>query len=311
MPEITEIILTSQYVLAQIKNHLITKITILGGRYSKSDDGIEGLDDISDKFPLIVTDINSKGKFMWFITKPKKNLQDTVFILNTFGLSGEWGFTKEDHSNIEFNIQNPNTNQIRYLYYTDPRNFGTIKITSSLTELDKKLKSMGPDLLKTPFTEDDFYERVAKFIHRSKNNKNVLIVKVLMDQTKNALGSGLGNYLVPEILYRAKISPRRKIGELSVNDIHVLSQTIKYVLKLSYMHNKTGYMTGFGNWIDQHYTMVENGELPNYYPDIVIDKTTKFDFYVYRKKTDPNGNKVVPDIIINNRTTYWVPTVQL
>ncbi len=133
---------------------------------------------------------------------------------------------------------------------------------------------------------------------------NKPIVTVLMDQKK--IGSGIGNYLSAEILYRSKISPHRICKDITDNEIKILEYWIKYVVKLSYAHNKIGYMI---NLEDDHH----NVKKINYHPKIKLHENT-FKFYVYRRKQDPFGNKVIGDKIVgsgvNKRTTYWVPSVQ-
>ena len=152
-----------------------------------------------------------------------------MYILHTYGLTGKWGLAEEKNSRISFTIKDNNSTY--KLYFTDPRNFGTIKITSDKTILDEKLNSLGLDFLETSFTETDFFNRIKKYIHKkngslSRPRAKREVVKVLMDQTdKNGLGSGIGSYLAVEILYHAKISPHKKMkyiykNKKSVNRSH-------------------------------------------------------------------------------------------
>lgn len=67
-------------------------------------------------------------------------------------------------------------NAIRRLYYHDARNFGTLKMSSSRKDLEKKLASIGPDMLSDELTDDSFLEIM------SKQNANLNICKFLMDQ---------------------------------------------------------------------------------------------------------------------------------
>ena len=140
----------------------------------------------------------------------------------------------------------------------------------------------------------------------------MLIVKVLMNQNKvDGIVSGLGNYLVPEILYRCKISPHRKVGELSDNEIKIMAQITKEIVKQCYIYNDTGYMEDIKEFVEEHYDGLHKGKYPDYHSEIKIKKGQKFMFYVYRQKVDPYGNKVIAEKIINNRSTYWVPDIQV
>lgn len=304
MPEICEVVLTAQALKDKFLNKVLTEIKIIDGRYAKKPfDGYNNLvNNLSSK--LTVIDINTKGKFLWFKLQNKDN--KVTYLLNTFGLAGRWAFEKVANSNIKFTFDNT-----EHAYYVDSRNFGTFEYDETETSLNSKLDKLAPDLLKTNFTKEEFKTWVKNFLKKSSKRKDMLIVKVLMSQNKNAgIGAGLGNYLVPEILYRAKISPHKKMGNLTDTDIFVLAETIKSVLKQCYVYNVTGYMADMTEFVKEHYQGILDGKYPNYHPEVIVPKGSQFLFSVYRQEVDPSGNKVVGEKIINNRTTYWVPTIQ-
>ena len=306
MPEVCEIVITAQYLLSKIKNCIIKNISVLSGRYTHQDLG--GIDLFKNSKKLVVEDIDSKGKFIWFILRSDTD-NSIIYLLNTFGLTGEWGFDKNNSSRIQFDIQDPKTKNTFKLYYSDARNFGTMSFTDNKKVLLSKLNKLGPDLLKSKYTFDDIHNKINKLIEKSAAKANTPIVKILMDQTTSGIGSGLGNYLAPEILYKAKIDPSRKINTLKKNEIKELYNSIKYVVKLCYYNNSVGYMENFGDYINNHKKYVDNGDLPDYHKDVDTGDDT-FTFKVYRQKKDPSGNPVKIAKIINNRSTYWVPKVQ-
>ena len=124
-----------------------------------------------------------------------------------------------------------------------------------------------------------------------------------MDQKK--VCSGIGNYLVAEILYRDEISPHRLSDSLTDEEIKNLKYWIAYVVKLSYVANDIGYMINLKNEKDKI-------TRKNYHPEIKLKKSDQeFRFNVYKKKFDPLGNKVTAEKIIAGRTTYWVKKVQI
>ena len=131
-----------------------------------------------------------------------------------------------------------------------------------------------------------------------------------MDQT-TPIGSGLGNYLAPEALYRAKISPHKTIRDV-YNDITLsdaLAEAIRYVTKLSFETADIGYL---GHLTDDMSSFVKQlrKQKDRYHSDTNIGNH-KFKFNVYRQKVDPHGNKIKGEKdIIKGRTTYWSPTVQ-
>ena len=296
MPEICEVVLTSQALKDKLLNKQLNKINILSGRYTKSP--FKGYENMT--FPLKVSNIDSHGKFMWF------QFENNKYLLNTFGLSGMWGFEKTKNARIEFKFDDN-----IMVYYDDDRNFGTFEYDDTSSAFNKKINKLAPDLLKTNFTKEQFLGWFKDFLSKSSKRKEMLIVKVLMNQNKiDGIGSGLGNYLVPEILYRCKISPHRKIGDLTDNEIMNMSQIIKQVLKQCYIYNDTGYMEDIKDFVDEHYNGLQKGKYPDYHSEIKIAKGQKFMFYVYRQKVDFLGNKVIAEKILGGRSTYWVPTIQ-
>ncbi|XWV26090.1 putative formamidopyrimidine-DNA glycosylase [Tupanvirus soda lake] len=286
MPEIAEIALTSEILEKYLKNKTLLSFDFTSGRFTKKSP--VGYDEFVEALPLKVRHISSRGKFLWFELYDPNDKDDIWYIWNTFGLTGMWSFFEPKHTRAVLTLKNDLA-----VYFSDMRNFGTFRFSKDKTALDKKLDDLSPDFLK----DDDFdISGIQKY--------KIPIVKILMDQTK--VGSGLGNYLVAEILYRAKISPHRLGSQLSDDDIDNLTYWIKYVVKLSYIDNHIGYMVN----LEEEANKITRKK---YHPDIKLkDKT--FKFMVYRQKTDPLGNKVKIDKIVgtgdNKRSTYWVPAVQ-
>lgn len=303
MPELCEVIFLSMYLFKKLKKKKLKNIEVLKGRYTHQK--MNGLDEIKEVLPLRVIRINSKGKFLWFELKDKNN--NNWYLLNTLGLTGYWDTDMDNISNrVMFEFESDKTNE-RY-YYVDARNFGTLEFTSDINKLNNKLEKLAPDFLKENLNYDIMRERISELL--SKKRKEREIVKILMSQDKGeGLGSGLGNYLTAEILYKAKISPYRKLSSLSDDEIKNLTDSIKYITKQCYTNNKTGYMELFDeNTLKKHYKKVKEEIYPNYHSDIKIKED--FDFNVYGLEKDKYGNTIKADKIIPGRTTYWVPKIQ-
>jgi formamidopyrimidine-DNA glycosylase len=66
MPEAPEVKKYSQFLLQHMKNQKIKKITIINGRYKKHGP-FQGYDLLQKSLPLKVIDIQTKGKFMYFV----------------------------------------------------------------------------------------------------------------------------------------------------------------------------------------------------------------------------------------------------
>src|SRR5690554_6221710 len=101
MPEICEVVLTSQYLFTKLKNRYITGINVIAGKYTHTP--LQGKELIDKHKPLKIVNIDSKGKFMWFQLKDPQ--QKDIYILNNFGLTGEWSFHKSKSDRIIFDIE--------------------------------------------------------------------------------------------------------------------------------------------------------------------------------------------------------------
>jgi formamidopyrimidine-DNA glycosylase len=299
MPEICEVILTSQMLKEKLLNKKLLAVKIIKGRYLTQ--SFVGFDKLV--YPLEVINIDTHGKFMWF---QFKSGQTITYLLNTFGLSGMWNYKKTPETLIEFDFGADK------VYWEDTRNFGTFQYDVSNTSFNLKINKLAPDFLKTKWDNLTFLEWCKTFINANSKRKNLPIVKVLMGQNKtDGIGSGLGNYLVPEILYRCKLSPHKTLSSFNDEQIMLLGETIRQVIKLCYVYNETGYMTNMVKWVKKHQEGLNSGKYPNYHPDIVIGPGQKFVFKVYRRKLDPFGNKIIGEKIISGRTTYWSPKIQV
>lgn len=271
MPEGPEVAITSQYLDSKMRGKQLTDIKVLSGRYKRTP--MTGLASLKRALPLKVLEVNSRGKFMWF------NLEERFDIWNTFGLTGMWRLEKDTYARIELKMGN------KSFYFSDMRNFGTMKVSKDKAALMTKLRSLTPDFLRDP-------------VNLSKINQyDTPVAALLMDQTK--LGSGLGNYLVAESLYRARLSPHRLGSSLTRAEIKRLEDAIKYTIKLAYKDNHVGYMA----------QLEYDVKKINYHPEVKLGKDT-FQFNVYQQKTDPKGRKVIADEIVPGRYTYWCPSIQ-
>ena len=302
MPEGPEITILSQYLSSKLKNKRLNKMVILSGKYVKKN--IKGIDKIANKNYKILN-VDSKGKLMWF------ELENNLYITSHLGLSGFWNFTEEESDRIRMKILTDSLKEVGTICYQDPRNFGNIEILTK-NEFNKKLFEIADDALKKEFTNEEFQNKIKDYLLVSKSRSDQKIFKVLMNQKKkDGLISGLGNYLTPEILYDCKISPFRTVGSLTITEINNLAHSIKYIIKLSYYNNITGYMTHFDDFIKTHKSKIDDGSLPNFHPSIQLKKTDIFKFKVYKQKEDPLGNPVDANKELNKgRTTYWVPLIQ-
>tara|TARA_Y100001934_G_C12197337_1_gene699420 strand:+ start:104 stop:916 length:813 start_codon:yes stop_codon:yes gene_type:complete len=269
MPEGPELRVTCDNLNKILTNQIINDFKILSGRYFPNERNPNFYNEFVDNLPLSIKEINVKGKLLYFI------LENDWIILNTMGMSGRWTNIFQKHCHIELNY-----NEKESMWFCDPRRFGTIKILKLKSELDRKLATLGPDLLNSDITFKDFLSIVRKH-----NNKN--ITKVLMNQS---ILSGCGNYIKSESLYRSGISPHNFVKDIEDNSLEKLFISLRNVMKESYLCQ--------GATISTYYDI--NNEKGKY----------NFKFLVYGRKTDDEGNIVIKEKTPDGRTSHWVKIKQ-
>ena len=111
-----------------------------------------------------------------------------------------------------------------WLYFNDQRKFGWIKLlpTIEVPNIDF-MKKVGPEPLEADFTPEQF---TARFARRSKTN----IKAALLDQTVVA---GVGNIYADESLWGAKISPKRKVVDVTPAEFVQLYHELRHVMNLA------------------------------------------------------------------------------
>lgn len=282
MPEVCEVALTAEILHNRLKGKNMLSFNFIDGRYGVGRTKPVGYQLFKKSLPIKIKKVDSRGKFMWFDLVDSDDMH--WYIWNTYGLTGLWSFNELPFTKAKMTFENSNT----ILYYIDIRNFGTFKFSQDQELLRKKLEILSPDFLK----DDDFdITNITKYQQP--------IVSVLMDQKK--VGSGIGNYLVAEILYHARISPHRKCNTLTKKEIKKLTHSIKYIIKLCYVNGGSEYMDNLDKEIKKYKRI-------NYHPNIKINN--KFMFHIYQQKMDPLGNPVKAEKIVKGRTIYWVPVLQ-
>ena len=108
------------------------------------------------------------------------------------------------------------------LAFIDPRMFGRIRLADSV-EAYQKAKKLGPDALQITAAE----------LHQKLSRRSVFVKPLLLDQS---LTAGLGNWIVDEVLFRAKLHPERAGKSLTEQETTALHAAIQLVLKTAIDH---------------------------------------------------------------------------
>jgi formamidopyrimidine-DNA glycosylase len=294
MPEINEVRKYADFVKSKLKK--INKINILNGRYKKHGP-FPLYKELVNTLPVNVIDIKTKGKFMYMI------LSDGYYLFSTLGLSGGWVYqdnktkkyshpeiieylnkkdvdayleTSLNHLNVEFVTDHGS------IFFYDTLSFGTLKVIKNETELNKKLNTLGPDIMDNSTTYEIFKQRI-----QMNRNMTKEIGIVLMDQKTI---SGIGNYLRADILWLSKISPFRKINKITDNELKEIYHNSKVLTWGDYDYKKA----------IKEKIITSKDELPRDY---------ERDFFVYFEDKDIYGHKIIKEELYEGsqkRFIYWV-----
>jgi DNA-formamidopyrimidine glycosylase len=279
MPESPEASYLAKIINKDLKGKTLNSVKILKGRYKKHGEPTN-FKKLVDNLPLKFEKIEKKGKVLFFY------FEKGWCIISKLGLTGWWYINdnapkwKPDYKNIEFSFSN-NTQ----LTYTDTLSYGTITILNTDTDihdkdiLQKELDDIAMDIVDSSTTWPKFWSHVQEKMPKIKNK---YIEEILMDQ--HLIVSGIGNYLKSEVLYDSKISPLRKVKDISEDEWRDIFNSMKKLAKRMY-----------------NALIIEEQGKEGYYDSR---------FAVYQKEKDPYGNEIKKHKTKTGRTTFWVPSLQ-
>ena len=122
----------------------------------------------------------------------------------------------QKHDHVVFHMANGTR-----ITFNDPRRFGAMDLLQTATAEEHKLLSvLGPEPLGNDFHEQHLIDAFK--------GKNTPVKSALLDQ---GIVAGLGNIYVCEALYRGRVSPRRKAGQISKPRVATLVPIIRQVLQ--------------------------------------------------------------------------------
>lgn len=167
-----------------------------------------------------INSVRCKGKFIYFELNFGEPNTEIKYLGNHLGMNGDWGINKSKYTILEMKLEYKN------LYFSDARKLSKFYFLSE-QEQNNKLASLGPDVMTKEFS-------IEKYNNIISNIPNKMVSSALIDQN---IMSGIGNYLRADILYMAKIHPKRKIKDISSDNIKEL---YKYIKEISYRSYKGG-----------------------------------------------------------------------
>lgn len=219
--------------------------------------------------PMLILQVRSHGKKLII------DLPGYMMIIS-LGMTGRLQYTEGNHSHVAMTLDDG----IR-LYFDDYRYMGSVDVIPNHA-IPFYFKDIGPDLLQLALNEATWIP-LDYWLSIFKGPSKRIIYKVLKDQS---LVAGIGNYLVSEILYYARISPLRTVVSITDVEWDSIRVCAHAVIRLSYAYG--------GLTIESFIS--PDGTLGTY-PKVV-----------YGQRVDPYGNVV--ERINLDQTAHWVPAVQ-
>lgn len=287
MPEGPEVTIISRQLAERLRGKLLTDIRTYPPTYDLEASINEIAWQLDDK-QWRITDVRKKGKLIYFWLIDTADEHKSMFIANNLGLSGHWTVQFNTHTIAELVVDGDNN-----VYYNDARHFGRWNLYD-LAGINAALNRLGPDILPLsprPFENELLFNDnpanvVAKFMLSARNYPRKQIVQLLMDQS---IVSGIGNYIKAEALYAARIHPAQTPREITDNDLQRLIEAAIMIATDS---------------------LLAGGVSLRDYKDI-YGVRGQYVTAVYNRRLDPLGNEVVRAKFKDQRTTHYVPAVQL
>ena len=269
MPEGPEVRIVAERLHKLLAGKKYVSITPIGGSIKSSTrpihanfrDEIAKLNNIAlrNDAQLKFTRVLSKGKYIYFELQLIHKLNGTEsigykYIGNHLMLTGRWTDVP-DNASVELVYEGGS------IYFTDTRQFGYLEVLTQ-KELRNNLDQLGPNVLDT-ITIEQFKERINM-------RPRAAIASVLSDQS---ILSGIGNYLRSDILWKARIDPKRASVSFKESEWKALHAAVASVPQDSYKKGGS-------------FDYVDDG---------------KYKMLIYKKKEDPLGNKVTFETIGGQR----------
>jgi formamidopyrimidine-DNA glycosylase len=161
----------------------------------------------------LITGVERRGKYILFELEQGRMLATHLRMTGKF-VSLTTDESLPPYAHVVFYLDDE-----RRLVFCDMRQFGRMRLISSVQRLPKELTTLAPEPLSDEFTEDYFLDTLA----RSKRS----LKQLLLDQTRVL---GLGNIYAVEALFLAGVNPLKPAHRLSKPRARKLYHAIRQIL---------------------------------------------------------------------------------
>ncbi|PWN06485.1 Fpg/Nei family DNA glycosylase [Rhodohalobacter mucosus] len=210
MPELPEVIHFKHYIESTALNQTIADIEVLNDQILANDSEQQFKKHLSGH---AFASCSNYGKYLFL------HSTGAHYLVMHFGMTGSPVYFKNeghkpDYPRAVFHFDNGYK-----LAFNCMRMFGRLELTEA-KEAFIEDKELGPDISSEGFSFETFRKLME--------NRRGMIKSSLMDQH---LMAGIGNEQSDEILFQSRIHPKRKVSDLSEDDLQKIYRTMRSVIE--------------------------------------------------------------------------------
>jgi formamidopyrimidine-DNA glycosylase len=268
MPELPEVETIKNDLAPVLQGERIDKVDFL---WYKTLRGMSAADFNNEVSGQHITRLSRRGKYLVL------ELESGKYLLVHFKMSGSFKIAGKDEEPPAHTRAVVHLKSGKQLFFIDPRKFGRFELIEAG---QSPLQDLGVEPLSRSFT--------VKKLGEILSGRKTPVKMVLMDQR---LIAGIGNMYADEALFLARIKPTRPAESLSDDEIEVLLNAIRTVLKQA---------IGRGG-----------ASIVNYFRPGGATGSAHFNFKVaHRKGNCPGCRGKIKRIVVRGRGTYYCPSCQ-
>jgi formamidopyrimidine-DNA glycosylase len=226
MPEIVEVRTDADQLDLYLSGRTLLDVSFVSDLFNKQCTGIE---ELKAALPLEIVKVRSKAKKLFFYLEAESGLNWWIFI--SYAMTGRISQTKHKHAHIEFKLDHSWLGFDTF-YYIDVRRIGHIEATSDSERYDYHVDDMAQQVV-LGYDEFGFNPiKQLQFIDAVNECGRTALVAKIMDQ--RSICSGVGNWILSEVIYEAELDPFVKCSDLSEQQINNLWKALHTVILAAY-----------------------------------------------------------------------------
>ncbi|HSJ29238.1 MAG TPA: bifunctional DNA-formamidopyrimidine glycosylase/DNA-(apurinic or apyrimidinic site) lyase [Acidimicrobiia bacterium] len=275
MPELPEVETTRRSIAPALEGRVLASVEVRRDRMARRN---QRPSDVVDRLHRRrVASVGRTGKFI--VAEVEGDLRWVMHL----GMSGRMqlaapGSPEAPHTNFT-----ATTDAGVELRFVDPRTFGFVAVYTPEEWDASPMPALGPDAL-------DGLPRTPELARRL-HGRSAPVKALLLDQR---IVAGIGNIYADEILFRARIAPRRAAGSLTTEEVRRLRQAIKPVLQ-------DGLRYG-GSSLDDLAYLLPDGRVGEY--------TARLRAYGRTGEPCPRCGTPIERVVVAQRSSHFCPECQ-